>query len=345
MREGFYGTKELGGNIGKNEEGGILGMVSFWKDTWCGDTPLCASFPSFFALVDPKKAWVKDVWNGTMGGGGEDGRSRAEQLLHILRQIDQYVSSPLEYQRKRSCLAVYEMLLKFKSVCVSGYCALGCHGSCTHSKHIDRTVHGNFSNLPSAFVLPSRDSLCLGNRVIMYLPRCADTNSEVRKISAQILDLFFSISLSLPRPVGSSFGVDIELSYSALSSLEDVIAILRSDASIDPSEVFNRVVSSVCVLLTKDELVAALHYCTGAICDKIKQSAEGAIQAVTDFVMKRGHELNEMDVSRTTQSLLSAAAHVTEKYLRQETLAAQGILSQRIYLDYVVAGQCRMHSM
>ena len=26
MREGFYGTKELGGNIGKNEEGGILGM-------------------------------------------------------------------------------------------------------------------------------------------------------------------------------------------------------------------------------------------------------------------------------------------------------------------------------
>ena len=28
--------------------------------------------------------------------------------------------------------------------------------------------------------------------------------------------------------MGSSFGVDIELSYSALSSLEDVIAILRS---------------------------------------------------------------------------------------------------------------------
>lgn len=82
---------------------------------------------------------------------GEDGRSRAEQLLHILRQIDQYVSSPLEYQRKRSCLAVYEMLLKFKSVCVSGYCALGCHGSCTHSKHIDRTLHGNFSNLPCKF--------------------------------------------------------------------------------------------------------------------------------------------------------------------------------------------------
>jgi maestro heat-like repeat-containing protein family member 1 len=40
--------------------------------------------------------------------------------------------------------------------------------------------------LPAAFVLPNREALCLGDRVIMYLPRCADTNSEVRKISAQV---------------------------------------------------------------------------------------------------------------------------------------------------------------
>lgn len=73
----------------------------------------------------------------------------------------------------------------------------------------------------------------------------------------------------------------MEQSYSALSSLEDVIAMLRSvssvcllkcseiikqtcdtlvlwvcfqDTSIDPSEVFNRIVSSVCSLLTKDEV-------------------------------------------------------------------------------------------
>lgn len=117
----------------------------------------------------------------------------------------------------------------------------------------------------------------------------------------QILDLLFSISLSLPRPAGSSISAeDIELSYSALSSLEDVIAILRNvsslitlfhylaccssfsnfivfysckgkknetedlgfhvciyiyiqDTSIDPSEVFNRIVSSLCILLTKEE--------------------------------------------------------------------------------------------
>lgn len=80
---------------------------------------------------------------------GEDGRSRAEQLLHILRQIDPYVSSSVDYQRKRGCLAAYEMLQKFRTICVSGYCALGCHGSCNHNKRIDRALNNNFSNLPS----------------------------------------------------------------------------------------------------------------------------------------------------------------------------------------------------
>jgi hypothetical protein len=253
---------------------------------------------------------------------GEDGRSRAEQLLHILRQVDQYVSSSVEYQRKRGCQAVHEMMLKFRTLCVTGYCSLGCHGSCTHIKQVDRSQHRNISSLPTAFLLPSREALCLGDRIMVYLPRCADTNADVRKVSAQIIDQLFSISLSLPRPVTSSFSPDIELSYCALSSLEDVIAILRSDASIDPSEVFNRVVSSVCVLLTKDELVGTLQSCTAAICDKIKQSAEGAIQAVIEFVTKRGDELNDPDISRTAQCLLSATMHVSEKYLRQETLGA-----------------------
>ncbi|XP_061964637.1 protein SHOOT GRAVITROPISM 6 isoform X5 [Populus nigra] len=272
---------------------------------------------------------------------GEDGRSRAEQLLHIMRHIDQYVSSSEEHQRKRGCLAVYEMLLKFRMLCISGHCALGCHGSCTHRKQTDRTLHSTISNLPSAFVLPSREALCLGERVIKYLPRCADTNSEVRKVSAQILDQLFSLALSLPKPSGFSLNVDIELPYSALSSLEDVIAILRSDASIDPSEVFNRIVSSICLLLTKDELVATLQGCSAAICDKIKPSAEGAIQAIIEFVMKRGKELSEMDVSRTTQSLLSAVVHVTEKHLRLETLGAIASLaestSSNIVFDEVLA--------
>ncbi|KAJ8532794.1 hypothetical protein K7X08_015683 [Anisodus acutangulus] len=276
---------------------------------------------------------------------GEDGRSRAEQLLHILRKVDQYVSSSLDYQRKRGSLAAHELLFKFRMICISGYCALGCRGTCTHREKTDRSLHHTLSNLPSAFALPSRDALRLGDRTMMYLPRCVDTNSEVRKVSVQILHLYFSISLSLPRPVNFSFSNDIELSYSALSSLEDVIAILRSDASIDPSEVFNRVVSSVCILLTKDELAAAMHGCSGAICDKIKQSAEGAIQAVNEFVTKRGNELNETDIARTTQSLLSAVIHVTEKYLRQEALGAICSLaentSSRIVFNEILAAARR----
>ena len=35
--------------------------VKFWKDKWCGVIPLCDSFPTLFALVVSKEAWVKDV--------------------------------------------------------------------------------------------------------------------------------------------------------------------------------------------------------------------------------------------------------------------------------------------
>ncbi|RVW85990.1 hypothetical protein CK203_041488 [Vitis vinifera] len=35
--------------------------VKFWKDKWFGTAPLCSSFPSLFALVVSKEAWVEDV--------------------------------------------------------------------------------------------------------------------------------------------------------------------------------------------------------------------------------------------------------------------------------------------
>ena len=51
-------------------------MVKFWKDRWCGDSPLCVSFPTLFALAVSKDAWVKDVWSSTEGGGLEPVFSR-----------------------------------------------------------------------------------------------------------------------------------------------------------------------------------------------------------------------------------------------------------------------------
>ncbi|RVW90343.1 Heterogeneous nuclear ribonucleoprotein Q [Vitis vinifera] len=37
--------------------------VRFWKDKWCGDAPLCESFPSLFSISLAKNTWVLDVWN------------------------------------------------------------------------------------------------------------------------------------------------------------------------------------------------------------------------------------------------------------------------------------------
>ncbi|KAH9326058.1 hypothetical protein KI387_006236, partial [Taxus chinensis] len=256
---------------------------------------------------------------------GEDGKSRADQLQHILKSIDQYVSSPIDHQRKRGCVAVYKLLIKFQALCSGGHCGFGCLGICMHARHL-ADVSGQRN--PSAFFLPSRESLNLGERVMAYLPRCTDVNSETQKISAKILDLLFIISLSLPRPVGSTVGEDREMSYTALTALEDVISIYDRDAMIDQSDAFYRIVSSICILMTKEELVAALHGCVVAICDRVKQSAEGTVEAVTEFILKRGRELNETDVSRITQSLLSATVAITDKHLRREVLNATCCLAE-----------------
>ena len=40
--------------------------VSFWR---CGDSPMCESFPSLFALSVGKEAWVADVWDPLVKGG------------------------------------------------------------------------------------------------------------------------------------------------------------------------------------------------------------------------------------------------------------------------------------
>nr|AAK98733.1 Hypothetical protein [Oryza sativa Japonica Group] len=185
---------------------------------------------------------------------GEDGRSRAEQLLHILRQLDPYVSSSAEHQRRRGCAAVNEVLVKFRNLCSGGFGVLGSYPTFTLNKQIDQAAPRSLSSLPSAFVLPTRDSLSLGERIMAYLPRCADTDAEVRKVAIQILALFFNIALSLPKKKASVNDIDLESSYSALSSLEDIVSIIRREASIDQAEVFHRVVSSLCVLLSKDEI-------------------------------------------------------------------------------------------
>ena len=45
--------------------------VSFWRDRWCGKSPLCMTFPSLFALTVEKEAWVAEIpWLKRDGGVG-----------------------------------------------------------------------------------------------------------------------------------------------------------------------------------------------------------------------------------------------------------------------------------
>ena len=43
--------------------------VRFWRDRWCGDSLLCVSFPSLFALIEDKKTWMADIWEPLVEGG------------------------------------------------------------------------------------------------------------------------------------------------------------------------------------------------------------------------------------------------------------------------------------
>ncbi|RVW82307.1 putative ribonuclease H protein [Vitis vinifera] len=64
---GKYGEEQ--GDGVQRKQGGRRMVIKFWKDIWCGDEPLCVSFPSLFALAVSKDAWVKDVWRCNEGGG------------------------------------------------------------------------------------------------------------------------------------------------------------------------------------------------------------------------------------------------------------------------------------
>jgi hypothetical protein len=216
----------------------------------------------FFALPTEPSSIVKSLITNLiilLGAilltSGEDGRSRAEQLLHILRQLDPYVSSSVEHQRRRGCVAVQEVLMKFRNLCSGGFGALGSYPTFIMNKQIDQGGPRSLSSLPSAFVLPNRDSLSLGERIMAYLPRCADTDVDIRKDAIQVIALFFNIALSLPKQKAYANDIDLESSYGALSCLEDIVSIIRREAFVDQTEVFQRVVSSVCILLSKDEVL------------------------------------------------------------------------------------------
>lgn len=288
----------------------------------------------FFALpIEPKLvidsviSKLTSLLRAILLTSGEDGRSRADQLQHLLKALDQYVSSPVECQRSRACTSVLDLLREFQSLCGAGTCSLGCSGPCMHLRPSTNRLQ-RIAGLESTGIrlLPSRDSLNLGERMMAYLPRCADVSALIRKCSAQILDLLFSIALRLPNPVGSAKSGDA--SFAALSALEELIATAKWDSNSEGQGTLFQLVDHVSDLMTSQELVAALRGCTIAICDKTRSSGKGAIRAVTQLIQKRGQVLNEGDIQRLTQSLLTAAGMVGEKAMRMEILGAVCCLAE-----------------
>ena len=59
--------------------------MRFWRDRWCGDSPLCVSFPSLFALTDDKEAWVVDIGTLWLSGVGRDETLVSQEPLMIGR--------------------------------------------------------------------------------------------------------------------------------------------------------------------------------------------------------------------------------------------------------------------
>ncbi|RVW85838.1 hypothetical protein CK203_035302 [Vitis vinifera] len=53
---------QLGMVLRKGSAKGNGQRVRFWKDKWCGTSPLFDSFPSLFDLAAAKEAWVSDLW-------------------------------------------------------------------------------------------------------------------------------------------------------------------------------------------------------------------------------------------------------------------------------------------
>lgn len=78
---------------------------------------------------------------------GEDGKSRADQLQHLLKNLDQYVASSVTYQRQRACYTVLALLKQFRALCMSGSCPFNCAGNCMHLRSTAERVQSSSAGI------------------------------------------------------------------------------------------------------------------------------------------------------------------------------------------------------
>ena len=91
--------------------------VRFWMDKWCGDEPLCESFPSLFTISSSKEAWVTDVWSPIGDASGwtplfsrafNDWEWELELVERFLQKIQAF---RVENFIKVSCLSGWKLAL------------------------------------------------------------------------------------------------------------------------------------------------------------------------------------------------------------------------------------------
>lgn len=78
---------------------------------------------------------------------GEDGKSRADQLQHLLKNLDQYVASSVDYQRQRASYTVLALLKQFRALCMSGSCPFNCAGNCMHLRSTAERVQSSSAGI------------------------------------------------------------------------------------------------------------------------------------------------------------------------------------------------------
>lgn len=77
----------------------------------------------------------------SIGISGDDGKSRAMQLQLLLKRLDEYAFSSIQYERERAVYAVLALLHHFRALYIPGSCNLKCSGSCIDLGLISVTGH------------------------------------------------------------------------------------------------------------------------------------------------------------------------------------------------------------
>ncbi|RVX07973.1 putative ribonuclease H protein [Vitis vinifera] len=94
----------------EGEEGEIL------EDRWCGDSPLCMSFPSLFALAVEKEAWVADFWDPLAEG---EEAERFLERLHGKRVIEDVKDMVSWTETKSGKFSVKSLYVALEAGCSS----------------------------------------------------------------------------------------------------------------------------------------------------------------------------------------------------------------------------------